>query len=454
MAKYTFFTQAARDGSNVAASSEELVNCYPEVAPGDGRTKIAVRSVLGEQQFSITQAAPIRAAAFIMGSLYVVSGATLYKVAASGVSTALGTVAGGPDVSIRGNGDYVTIAANGVYYVWNGTTLLQPTGGRIINAGSVEFTDYDTIITEANGRVFEWAATADPTSRNALHFASAEAREGNILRAIADRAQLFLFCEQSIEIWRNTGASGAQRSSRYQRLSVLDQGLKSYQLIVRGDIGVFFIGNDNVAYITSGSGLAPVSTPAVNTDLQESTPLSCGYYEDRGHKFCVIAFADRPAWVYDVSTQAWHRRQSGVIRGGWTARRLVEAFGMFCAIDDAGNVKKLVRSNADGSEPMLRIMRGKPIDLDGRKFSVAEFECLSSVGISDIGRDAMVMMRVSWDGGQTWGPELTESLGDLGQYATQTRFTALGRGEVFTPEISVSDPADIVFYSDARIKIT
>jgi hypothetical protein len=452
VARYTFFTQAAKDGSNVAASSEELVNCYPEVAPGDARTRLNIRSVLGEAPFVNAGYSLIRAIEAAAGKIYLVGSSALYSIDSMSSVVTVGAVNSGPDVTIRGNGTFVTVAANGGYYVWNGTALTQPSGGAFTSVGALEFSDYDTILTEKDGRRFEWTATADPLTRNGLHFASAEARDGNILRPIVDRTQLYLFCQKSIEVWRNTGASGADRASRYQRLAVIDRGLKSYHTVIRSDVGIFFVGEDNVAYFTAGTGIQPVSTPAVNTDLQSGIPTACGYYEDRGHKFCVIFFGDRPSWVYDVTTQVWHRRQSGVLSDPWVGQRLVNAFGAWRVADNYGNIRTLARVNSDNGQPLKRIMRGKPVDMAGAKFSVSEFEFLCSVGVADIGRDAEAMLRVSWDGGLTWGDEIRESIGAYGGYGQQASFRALGRGEQFTPEVSVTDPADIVFYSDARLK--
>lgn len=355
--------------------------------------------------------------------------------------------------SISGNNGNVAVASGGRYFVWDGTSLTQPSGGAFTGAGSVAFIDQDTIITEPEGRKFEWTSPADPKTRNALSFATKEARDDKIIRAVADRSYLYLMGETSIEVWRNTGASGA---GRYVRLpgGVIDQGLKAYRLVKRFDQGVFFIGDDSVAYIMAGQQPVPVSTPSVHTDLQEATPTSCFYYEARGHKFCVIRFADRPSWVYDITTQLWHRRLSGVGLGtAWDVDEAVQAFGHWHCFTLLGQVDRLASIQTDRGATLRRWVVGKPIYNGGEQFSVSELEFLCRVGQSDIGRDARVMLRVSFDGGKTWSREITESLGDLGDYDARAKFYALGRGEQFTPELSISDPADITVYSDANVRL-
>ena len=453
MARYSFFTQAARDDSNVAASSEELVNVYPEQAPGDARTRINLRSVLGEVVLADTGQPIVRAAAVANNLFWTVAAGNLYQIAEDGTISNRGAVGNSLETSISSNGANVCVVANGAFSLWDGAALTNPTAGAFSAFGSVTFSDYDTILTELNGRRFQWSDTADPTSLPALNYATAEARDGDILRAEVDRAQVFLFTTECVEVWRNTGVAG---SSRYRRLTVIDQGrgLRSYHLLASDAFGIFFVANDGIAYILSGSGIMPVSTPAVQSDIADGVPTAAYYYEDRGHKFCVIRFSDRPAWVFDMVTQLWHRRQSGVDRDAWGVQRMAAAYGKWIGVDDFGVVVELSRTNADRGQPLKRIMRGKPIYMDGRKFSVAEFEALCSVGESDIGRDAEVMLRWSRNTGKTWHGTRTGSLGTLGEYDRTVVFNALGRGESFTPELSCTDETDVVFYSDANVRFT
>lgn len=451
--KYTFFTQAARDGTTVASSSEELVNVYPEQAPGDARTRINLRSVLGEDVFAEIGSPIVRAAETAVEKFFTVLSGNLYEVASDGSVYNRGAVGNSQETGISGNNGKVCIVANGGYSIWDGAAITTPTPGAFADFGSVEFSDYDTILTELNGRRFQWSDTADPSTLGALNFATAEARDGDILRVQVHQAQVFLMTKECIEVWRSTGITGP---TRYRRLTVIDQGrgLAGYHLVCKGAFGIFFIGNDGVAYILSGSGITPVTTPAVQTDIQEGNATAVYYYEDRGHKFCVIRFAGRPAWVYDLTTQLWHRRQTGVDRGSWGIQRMSLAYGMWLGVDDNGVVVEMKRNNSDRGAALARIMRGKPIYMDGRKFSVSEFEALCSVGESNLGRDAEVMLRWSRDGGQTWVGPKTASIGDLGDYGRQVRFHGLGRGESFTPELSCTEATDVVFYSDANVRLS
>lgn len=54
-----------------------------------------------------------------------------------------------------------------------------------------------------------------------------------------------------------------------------------------------------------------------------------------------------------------------------------------------------------------------------------------------------MMLRVSRDGGRTWGQERWTSLGAIGEYKKAVRFNRLGSGRVMVVELSVTDPIDV-----------
>ncbi len=64
----------------------------------------------------------------------------------------------------------------------------------------------------------------------------------------------------------------------------------------------------------------------------------------------------------------------------------------------------------------------------------------TSVPFGRIAQTPQMMLRVSRDKGQSWGPEHWATMGALGKYGTRTRWRRLGRGNDLTFEISRSDP--------------
>ncbi len=56
------------------------------------------------------------------------------------------------------------------------------------------------------------------------------------------------------------------------------------------------------------------------------------------------------------------------------------------------------------------------------------------------GDDPQVMLRLSRDGGHTWGDELWTSAGKIGEYQRRARYLRLGYARDWVAEITVTDP--------------
>lgn len=453
MPKLTFCTQSSRAADNVEYSPERLINLYPEGGPQDAKAPLLLRSVLGQEAFADLGIGVLRAMEEINGVIYAVGSGSLFSVSSDGTVSNLGVIDDDPVTTISGNGDNVTIAANGKYYVWDGATLTQPTPGAFSNFGTVTFIDQRTIITERDGARFQWSEVGDPTDLDALDFASNESRNDNTLRVLADRRELWFFGEQSIEIWYNTGQGGADAFTRLNG-GALDTGCLAASLSVKFDEGIFFIGDDRIAYITNGLGINQISTGAVEQALSVSVPTHCFYYEDRGHKFFCIRFDDRPAWCFDLATGLWHERSTGVNKGAWEVVDTVKAFGQwYCGTSD-GQIREMKRNNVDVGNALRRTAVSRSMYMAGDQFAVSEMEFLARKGESNIGRDAQVMMRVSDDGGRTFSVEDWRSLGDQGDRNIYMVYRALGTYRDFVAEFTITDPADISMYSDLNVRVS
>jgi hypothetical protein len=257
--------------------------------------------------------------------------------------------------------------------------------------------------------------------------------------------------------------------------------------------GAFFIGSDGIAYLTDGEGLTPVSTPAVETAIKTSTATNVFGYTDEGHKFVVIRFSDRPAWVYDISTGEWHERAEGADLSAWSAEVSVEAFGGWLVGNRLGRVYSLTRSNADAGKALIRTAVSNTLYVSGQRFRVPYLELIGRVGRADesgfieymdttmvvdelerlqvsyddliledddywdLGgqyrREPRVMVVVSKDNGQTWGRVKERDLGALGEYDQRVTLRALGQFRAATVMVSISDPADITLDASVNVQV-
>lgn len=471
-----FASQSSRDGVNPSANTGRLVNCYREPLMPGGKGQYTIRAVLGQQSYAQIDRVFLRDMAVFEDQLHVLCGGCLYQTVA-GVMTERGTVGDSEDSSLAVNTGYLTIAANGGYYLWDGAALTSPSTGAVTDVGSVSYLGGYTILTEQGGRKIQWSALVDPTSFNGLHFASAETTEAPIIRGVVWRDVLMVFKERSLEQWARTGTAGA---TAFQRIQGADAniGLRAFGLVAAFPAGLAFASSDGKIILWTGQ-MQPISIPPVEVALSEYEPQRMFYYERRGHGFVCITFNDAPAWCYDLATGEWHER--AVNDGPWTATSSVLWDGEWFVGDNSGRVAKLTTRCVDFNRIMVRRAVSLPISR-GNPFVVSKLELFPRMGmdwqsdggvelddqsamlsddgiraLGDMGPDdqeGQISIRTSRDG-VTFGPEKVRSLGKPGNYALRAIWRGLGQFRALACfEVRLSSVIDIPLMSSAEAEVS
>lgn len=441
--KVEFVGQSARDADFTIANTSRLVNCYREPIVSGGRSAYAVKSVLGLAEFSSLPGVFVRDMATVSGKLFAVGAGALYEIGSTGGVTNRGAITDDADTTMAGNNGDVTIVADGDYWHWDGTTLTNPTPGAFSNFGAVEYIGNYTVLTEASGRRFQWSDLADATTLPGLNFSTADGKDDNLVRPFAINGLLYLFKETSFEVWYITGQSGANAFAR-QAGGVQDIGLKGKRLICRIPGSAFFVGSDGRAHLISG-GIQPVSTPPVETAIQQGEAERCFAYEDEGHTFCVVTFRDRPAWVYDVSTGEWHERAEDDLQP-WSASCAVKFQGYWYAGRDDGSILQFARVNTDRGADLIREATSRTLEQDGQRITIQQLELFPRQGFAD----GTITLSISRDGGATWSaPKARTST--LGNYATRMIWRSLGQARMFTAKVRWTDAHDVSILAEGRI---
>ena len=480
MPRVTFVNQSAQDQDNIAASPARLLNLYAVPVVGEGRTTFALKSVLGQDAVDDIGTSSVRAMGKGNDKNWLVGDSKLFEIASDGTLTQRGTaIADDANTTIAGNYTDVTVVAGNNYYLWDGSSISQPTTKTFTNVGSHCYVGGYTVLTEKDGRRFQWSALGDASSLDALDFASADKVDDDILRAVEFRGNLLLLKDTSTEIWQ-LNPDATDTAERFFYATATNTGLKSFNLMTRFDDALFFIGNDNRAYLFMQGA---VSNPSVETSIAQSTPTHCFYYEDEGNKFCVIRFSDRPAWVYDITTGLWHERAEGAGFVRWRAVASVRNGATWLIGNTDGSILEMARTNMDLDSPLYRRAISSTIFLGDRKFTIAKVEALARVGDHDIAdaityelaaedgdslfaegsdallaeviaagpRDATIDLYESLDGARTWRGPKTRSLGQFEDFDKRMTWRARGQAQQYTMRFDISEPADITLYSDGLV---
>lgn len=476
-----FFGQSVTLQAAPGANSARLINCYREAVPVGGVTRFMIRPVLGQVEIAALGVVQLRAMEWVDGSIYIAAGGALYRMTEAGVATNLGAIRDSVDTTISGNIGVVTVAAGGKFYVWDGSTLSQPTGAAFSDFGSVELLSNYTLLTQRGGRQFQWSAIGDATDLDALDFATTEARSDNNIRGVALAGLYWIFKERSIEIWYPTGVD----ASAFERVSsgVIDTGLKAFGLLTKARDALFFVGSDGLVYVTTGQGVQPVSTRVVEESIRLFDATHCHYHEADGHKFCVIRFSNRPAWVFDIATGEWHERSEGRLHKSWDVVATVKGTsGQWFAGGSLGKFISLSRVQTDFGGEMYRRMISRTLRSDGQRFRVPEFEIFGAYGHNDaiapsyfylelgdgyVGPEdggyldlgmsgelePFMMVSTSSDSGATWSAPRQADMGSQGEYEQRAVLRSLGQFRQFTARIDITHRHEMPIYSDARIRI-
>jgi hypothetical protein len=483
---------------SVNAADNRMINMYPETVPEGGKQPAFLQRAPGLNYLATMGAGPVRGLWQFGNYGYAVSGTSLYKIDTDFNVVSKGTVAGTGPVSMVDNGTQLFIAAGANGYIYNAGTdvFAQITDVDFAGAVTVGFLDGYFVYNQPNSQKFWVTSLYDGTSVDPLDFASAEGSPDNLVSLIVDHREVWLFGQNSTEVWYDAGLPDFPLS-RIQG-AFIEIGCAAPFSVAKLDNGVFWLSSDargrGMVYRSNGYAGVRISTHSVEWQIQQYEDISDAVaytYQQDGHAFYVLNFPSANiTWVYDVATQAWHQR-AGWLNNQYTRHRgnCQMAFngqivigdyltGQIYAYDltvytEAGSVQKWLRSwralptgtnnlkrttqhslqldcevgvGLDGATPATTTYLSS-ISSDAASASAISGESEETTnGIIVQGSDPQVMLRWSDDGGHTWSSEHWRSMGKLGETGRRVLWRRLGmtlklRDRVY--EVSGTDPVKI-----------
>jgi hypothetical protein len=307
---------SAYTARSVNAADNRMVNLFPEVVPEGGKQPAFLQRAPGLPLRVTVGTGPIRGLWQHNSNLYVVSGSTFYQVSPSYVTTAKGTVGGSGLVSMADNGTQIMMAADPDGYIYNTATgaFAQITDPDFPGASVVDYLDGYFVFIEPNSQRIWVTALLDGTSVDPLDFVSAEGDPDNVVSMIVDHREVWLFGENSTEVWYNAGLSDFPLVRIQGAFNEL--GCAARYSVAKMNNQVYWLGKDGrgqgIVYVANGYQGQRISTHAVEWQIQQygSMADTIGFtYQQDGHSFYVLVFpAAAKTWVYDASTGAWHER--------------------------------------------------------------------------------------------------------------------------------------------------
>ena len=346
--------------------------------------------------------------------------------------------------------------------------------GLFVGADKVQY--FDTFFTFNQPGTNNWYSSLSlSVSFNALDIAAKGTYPDQIQSIIACQRIMWLVGQLTAEPWFNAG----DPIFPFEEMpgQFVPHGTISKYSVATSDVNAFWLSQDadgkNIVLMTEGYAAKRISTHALESEwlgYQTVSDAIAYTYQQGGHTFYVLHFptADK-TWGYDLATKQWHQRAS--IDGNGVLHRERVAFHAFAygkniGMDwQTGQIYELNQDTyTDNSQPIVYI-RSFPHVVDGlRLITVSEFVLdmetgqLAGIGEQDevdtpfdlgfssgfgprtINPAPMVSLRVSKDGGATFGNAREKALLSAGHYRSLLRWRQLGRGRDWVFEVSWASP--------------
>jgi hypothetical protein len=450
-------------GDRTLNEVQRCVNLYPEKTPqgwklisSPGLTLIA----------AVANNEPCRGAYYSSnGNLYSAHGDDLYLLSSSSatdvgdLSTSLG------NVRFCDNGTYLLIVDGSNGYV---LTIGSPGLTAIVDANFPNnpnwcaFKDGYFIVTEQGSDTFYLSALNDPTDWTPVTSAQAESAGDNIEAVVNSGNEILLLGVRTVEPWYNTGnadfpferISGAiKKIGVHEPLSIAIDGETVYMVAVSDSVV------PSVWAISTGQA-QKVSPPYVDAALGNGV-LRGFIYQHEGHTFYQINQALK-SWVYDISTGAWHERESDV-SSSYLYNRMVFAVNRggsnsgTIACDIANGNFYFIASNSENGTAIRRRRAFGPIEAGARRMFHHRIIFVLEID-HDSSASYTLEASLDWtdDGGLTWSTArtLTKAItsGTTGQ-RVQLEALRLGSTRQRYYRITFTGPAARIVLQSAELEM-
>jgi hypothetical protein len=460
MALYPEFVSGSYLTASPNAANERCVNLVPEIIGTKGPAQIVYNTSPGLTLLTSGGTGPCRARFSQGGRDFSILGTTLAELSGSTLTTR-GTVSNdGNPASISSNGAggnqlLIVSGTNGYVFDLTANTLTaaiaQP-GFRPSRMGA--FMDGYFFALWSDGGGFSFSGLEDGTLWDGLDVAESTAASDPRTALAAINHLLWLFGEETSEVWYNTG----QADNPFAPIpeSLMQQGALSYT-VAELDNTVFWVSQnragEGICWRAEGYRPVRISTHGVETRWQSYTTLADAIawtYQLNGHAYYVLTFPIAGhTWAYDVSTNLWHERSylnpttaneeaALPLFHGFTSNQHIVGSrrdGSLYVLDDA--------VYNDAGDPIRRLRQAPILTNEKRYTTFASFQLDLESGLglaTGQGSDPQIMLQISKDRGHTWGNERWVSAGAMGHYTQRAIWRRFGRSRDWQFRVAMSDP--------------
>jgi len=461
--RYPNFIGPSYESQAVTADQERTVNLYEErvESPG-GTSRTALYPTPGVELIHLSAGFQGRAHGFFDGREFVIDGSLFFEIDSDGNATFRDFVATNDDpATISYNGDgggqlFITSGGNGYLFVLATNTFSQiaALNGKATMGDQLD--GYFLALDKNTGTFYASNLLNGATWQTGIMFAQRIQASDPWISMIVSGKYIWLMGPETLEVWYDAGTS--QFPFAPHPSGFVPWGIAAPFSAKVCDSSLVWLGGSKSGRgsILRATGFTPevVSTYPVEWAIGRYETVSDAYadcYKEAGHTFYQISFGSaNKTWVFDLQMQAWHERGTWNSSSSdftvWRPRCHAFCFGEHRWLDFSGGgvYRMAIGLTTDIGEVLIRRLRRAPaLEQENQRIYYPGFELDLEPGlglVSGQGEDPQVMMRMSDDGGKTWGMERWRSAGKIGEYGRRVRWTRLGAARRRVFEVSFSDP--------------
>ena len=361
--------------------------------------------------------------------VYVVAGTNLYSLnTVDGTYTTLGPILGTDFCTFASTIYYIAISANGVLYIWDGTTLTPvdiPDGQRVTDVTSL---DNYLIVGIENSTKFYWVQPGELTI-DPLSFTSAERNPDDIVSVMTTGDELWVLGQSSCEVFTDTGDAAApfQRiSGRAYSTGCVDK--HSVVKTLKETLPCLIWVTPTKEVVLSQGTPSKISNEAIEEALKASTTFTAWAFRTNRHDFYVLT-TEIATLVYDITVGSWYRWTT-YQKDTWNAVSGIHINDtVYCVTNFDGKVYKLSYENSDANLDFLVCeVSGYIPNVSIKPTPCNNITLLLNYGFSKSYTVAPIIeLRWSDDGGHTWSSYMQGLTGSRGLYDTNISFRSLGK---------------------------
>lgn len=439
-------------------STATLVNLYAARTPPGAKAAVALYGTPGTRLIR-DMGAPVRGLGTYQGRLVAVTGSEIARLnddAELSTFDTLATIEPTGPAEVASTSTACAIVSAG--RMWMITNFgIQPVlteadqlfvGNAVYPAETVCALDEYLIFNRSGTGQFFFVGpgvTAYNMTFDGLDFATAEGAPDDTVAVLADHRELWLFGEESTEIWYNNGAAPFLRIQG----AFIPFGCASPWTPRRLDNSVFWLGHNGMVYRSQGYQAALVSTDEIAEQIAELQPYwatarAIAYY-DRGHAFYCLTIGPR-TFCYDAGTGLWHRRAHHVL-GRWQPSSYAFFGGRHIVGTDEGQLLEVSADVLeDWDQPIVCEIATPPVASGRSKLRLTPFEI-----DLEAGQGARWVLDYSDDRGMSWSSQIEASAGAVGHHAARLRWHRLPAARERVFRIRSSDRARRAVFATAFV---